>query len=138
MMVNSSSLHIEVQIEMEGADEEELDRQARRLRGEILERLEVDSAELVRAGNAPEGTKVIDPVILGALVVAVGPTVLTKFLEFLHAWAMRREGRTVKLKLQTPEGAALEIEVPQTMSPAEVKKWIDTLSEAVTKKKSRK
>lgn len=119
------------------ADAEELDRLTRRLRDEILE-LQVESVEPVRGAPAPEGTKGVDPMILGALVVAVGPTTLTKLLEFLHAWAMRREGQTVKLKLQNEGGASLEVEVPATMSPAEVKQWVNSLNEALEKKKKGK
>jgi hypothetical protein len=122
-----------------GADAhvEELDRLTRQLRDEILE-LEVESVEPVKGAPAPEGTKGVDPMILGALAVTVGPTVLTKFLEFLHAWAMRREDRTVKLKIQTEGGAMLEVEVPATMSPAEVKQWINSLNETLGKKKGKK
>ena len=50
-----------------------------------------------------------DRLLLGMLAVSVGPVLLPKFLDFLHAWSMRREGRTVKVKLQTAEGAALEV-----------------------------
>lgn len=119
------------------ADAEELDRLTRQLRAEILE-LEVESVEPMKGAPAPEGTKGVDPMILGALVVAVGPTTLTKLLEFLHAWAMRREDRTVKLKIQTEGGAMLEVEVPATMSPAEVKQWVNSLNETLEKKKGRK
>lgn len=122
-----------------GADAhaEELDRLTRQLRDEILE-IEVESVELVKGPQAPEGTKSVDPVILGTLIVAVGPTVLTKFLEFLHAWEMRREDHTVKLKIQTADGAMVEVEVPETMSPAEIKERINLLNETLQKKKGKK
>lgn len=70
-------------------------------------------------------SKNLDPVILGALTLTIIPTILTKFLEFLHAWSMRRENRHLKIKLQLPNKASLEIEIPQTSSPEELKKWID-------------
>ena len=53
----------------EDADADELDRLTRQLRDEIWE-LDVESAELVKAGPAPEGTKAVEAMTLGALAVA--------------------------------------------------------------------
>ena len=92
-------------------------------------------AELVNLKNEideqPAGTKSIEPVMLGFLVVSLGPTVLTKFLDFLHAWAMRREDRIVKLKFQSKAGELIELEVPATMERGDVEKWIKMVSESV-------
>ena len=51
-------------------DAEELDRLTRQLRTEIQE-LDVESVELVRSEEAPEGAKSGDPVALGVLAVEV-------------------------------------------------------------------
>ena len=63
---------------------------------------------------------------------------LPKFLDFLHAWAMRKENRHIKVKLQADD-KSVEIEVPQTSSPDEIKKWMklaqDSLKNEGRKKK---
>ncbi len=86
-----------LQVELEDSDTEELDSLTRQLLNEIRE-LEVESAELVVAGSAPEGAKVVDPVTLGVIAVAVLPALLPKLIEFLQAWTLRGWGRTMKFK----------------------------------------
>ena len=90
--------HLTLQIGA-GADatQDELDDLTRQLLGELRE-MEVESAEMVSAGAAPAGSKVADPALLGAVAVAVLPAVLPKLVEFMQAWALRGQGRTVKFK----------------------------------------
>jgi hypothetical protein len=81
-----------------GAEAEDLDRLTRQLRGEILDLSEIESVGLVKGGRARQGTKLGDPVTLGALAVAVLPKFLPKLVDFVQAWIMRGQGRTVKFK----------------------------------------
>ncbi|MBN1148997.1 MAG: hypothetical protein JXA78_17195 [Anaerolineales bacterium] len=133
-MSNESALTIQVQLGLPSGDEQQLDLAARQLRGELLE-LELDSVELASGGAAPQGVKGLemDPALLGALVVSLGPLALDKLLGFLHDWAMRRQGRSVKIKIQTAEGAAVEVEVPETMEPAQVQAWIEMVGRSLPK-----
>jgi hypothetical protein len=133
----AETIPLTIQVALKDGDAEELEALTRQLRDELRE-LDVERVEPVTGSALPEGAKGVDPMLLGMLAVWAGPVVLPKFLEFLHSWAMRREGRTVKVKLQTAEGAALEVEVPATMSPAEVKTWIRTVSEALAQKSTPK
>jgi hypothetical protein len=126
-----------VQLAFKDGDAEELERLTRQL-SEDLRELDVERVEPVSGGALPEGAKGVDPMLLGMLAVWVGPVLLPKFLDFLHAWAMRREGRTVKVKLQKADGSALEVEVPATMSRTEVKTWVNTVSEALAQKPASK
>jgi len=114
-----------VQVEAAEEDAEVVDAITRQLHDEIQD-LDIESAELIKLGSVPQGAKPVDPVVLGALAVTVGPLVLTKVLDFLHAWAMRREDRNVKIKIQSAD-KSLEVEVPTTMSPDETKAWINAL-----------
>lgn len=86
-----------IQIDLEDQDDEELDRLARQLAGELSDQ-PVESVELAGAGTAPEGTKSAEAVTLGAVAVAVLPSVLPKIVEFCQAWALRGQGRTVKFE----------------------------------------
>ena len=109
MAPDVKAVHLKVQIETGAdADPEELDRLTRRLRDEIRE-LEVESVELAEGGTAPPGAKSAEAVTLGALAVVVLPTVLPKLVEFLQAWAMRGQARTLKFKGKI-SGEQIEIE----------------------------
>lgn len=129
-MSHEQLLEVVAQIKVENGDDEELDRLARQLLSEIQE-LDVDSVKLAPADSVPQGAKVIDTVLIGTVLVSVGPLVLTKLLELLHDWAVRREGRTVKLKMRNQAGASVEIEVPASMQPSEVKSLISAVNETL-------
>lgn len=135
-MDSEQAFEMLVHVGLESGDNEEIDLLTRELRSELLE-MDVDSVNLVPAEAAPQGSKVIDPVLLGVLAVGVGPIVLTKVLEFLHAWAMRREGRVVKIRIQAGPDSSLEVEVPAIMPRSEVKTWINTVSEALNEKRKK-
>ena len=96
-MESMQPLSVTVQIELEERDDELLDSLARQLMDELSEG-PVDSVDLVRSGPAPAGTKSAEAVTLGALAVAVLPSLLPKLVEFSQAWALRGQGRSVKFK----------------------------------------
>lgn len=76
---------------------DELDALARQLLDE-LRGTDVESAALATEGAAPAGTKSAEAITLGAVMVAVLPTFLPKVVDFVQAWALRGQGRTVKFK----------------------------------------
>jgi hypothetical protein len=96
-MDSTQTLLVTIQVSLEDRDDELLDSLARQLLDELSEQ-PVESVELARSGAAPEGTKSAEAVTLGALAVAVLPSVLPKLVEFCQAWALRGQGRTVKFK----------------------------------------
>jgi len=76
---------------------DELDEMARQLMLELRE-MEVESVDLASAGNAPAGTKSVEAITTGAIVLAVLPTFLPKVVDFVQAWSLRGQGRTIKFK----------------------------------------
>lgn len=80
------------------------------------------------------GHKDIDPLAFATLTVAVAPVVVTKFFEFLNAWALRRENRHVRIKLQLGKDKSIEFEGSETLSKEDVEKWIRVLDGAMKKK----
>ncbi|RSD16258.1 effector-associated constant component EACC1 [Amycolatopsis eburnea] len=90
-----------------GADEEELDRLARRLRAELRE-LDVDL--LSAPGELPPGAKAADPVTIGSLVVAFSAAggVFPGLVETLKEWLGRQAGKH-KIKV-TIDGDTVELE----------------------------
>jgi len=101
-----SELYIEVTAD--GATEEDIDRMTRQLLSELRE-MDVERAELSNGGPAPAGTKAVDPITTGSLLVAVLPTVLPKVVDGVQAWVMRGSNRTVKFKGKIA-GQAIEFE----------------------------
>lgn len=76
---------------------DELDDLARHLMLELKE-MEVESVDLASEGNAPAGTKSVEAITTGAIVLAVLPTFLPKVVDFIQAWSLRGQGRTIKFK----------------------------------------
>jgi hypothetical protein len=111
----------------EDVEPDALDQQTRDLLQEMLD-LDVSSAELAKAGPAPEGTKAAEVVTLGAVAVAVLPRVLPRLIEFLQAWVLRAESRKVKIKSQVGE-RTLEIEFSSdALSPEDLQRLAKTLN----------
>jgi hypothetical protein len=96
-MVETQAAEFMLQVSLEGSDAEQLDHVTRQLLNEVRD-LEIESAELVKGGAAPQGAKAIDPATLGAIALVALPTVLPKLIDFLQSWVMRQHGRTVKFK----------------------------------------
>ena len=107
-MNEPSTTKVDLQISVRDSTAEELDEITRQLYDELRD-LDVESVDLVQSGPAPEGTKTVDPITIGALAIAVLPTFMPKLVEFIQAWAMRGQGRTIKFKGKVA-GQAIEFE----------------------------
>ncbi len=86
-----------IEVNAEDVTDEDIDRMTRQLLSELRD-LDVESAELTKGGDAPRGTKSVDPVLMGNIVIAVLPAVLPNVISLVQAWATRGHGRTVKFK----------------------------------------
>jgi hypothetical protein len=116
----------------EEGDIEELDQLTRQLLAELRE-FDLEYVSLVREGDSPEGAKAVEAISVGALGVAVLPVILPKLVEFLQAWSLRRENRTVKIKTQVGD-RSLEVEyLPETMTQDELINLVDKLTGRLTK-----
>jgi hypothetical protein len=117
-------------------DPEQLDYITRQLRDEIRD-VDVESVELIREGTVPEGAKVAEVVTLGALAIAVLPAALPKLMDVVRDWLMRGENRKVKIKT-TVGDRSVEVDYsPETISKAELKDLVDTLTNSVVRQKHR-
>jgi hypothetical protein len=87
-------------------DPEEIEQLRIQLRDELLG-LDVDSVETIEGKPAPEGTKAIDAIAVGALLVKLGPAVLSAVTGALQSWAARSGGRTITV--QMGEGEAITL-----------------------------
>lgn len=108
-----------------GADADQVDREARQLRAELRE-LDLGPVEL-RAAEAPSGAKAGEGFALGSLLMEVLPNAITPLVDFLRSWALRRNGRTVKVKTVF-EDRSVEMEFdPATVSPEEMKSLVSSI-----------
>jgi hypothetical protein len=96
-MENQEPIQLDLEVSLQDATEEDIDLSTRGLLNELRD-LDVESLELNHAGYAPAGTKSIDPVIVGSIAIKVLPVLLPKLVDFIQAWALRGQGRTVKIK----------------------------------------
>ena len=96
-MEETDKAEFQIEVSATDATDEELDRMTRQLLSELRE-LDIESAELAKGDSAPSGTKSVDPVMLGNIVIAVLPAFLPKVVDTVQAWATRGQGRTVKFK----------------------------------------
>lgn len=124
-MEETDKAEFEIQVYIEDATDEELDRSTRRLLSELRD-LDVESAELTKGKAAPEGSKG-DPSIIGSIVVSALPTVLPAVVALVQSWSTRGHRRTVKFK-----GRGIEFEG----SPEELQKLLRSLeAEQLAKEK---
>ena len=117
-MDNPDLTRLNIEISANDATEEEIDLMTRQLLSELRE-THVESAELVREGDAPRGTKSGDPVTIGSIVISALPTMLPAVVALVQAWSARGQGRIVKFKTK-----GIEFEG----SPEEFQKLMETLS----------
>lgn len=76
------------------------------LRRELLE-LDVEAVELARAGEPPPGTRAVDFVALGALVVFIAHSgLLSAVVAVIRSWIAGHPQRSIKLEL---DGDMLEL-----------------------------
>jgi hypothetical protein len=106
-----SDVPTEVKIELfePGADGEVVDGLASDLRQELLE-LDVDSVSLVALGQAPEGSKGLELVAFGALLVRVKDSLplVNTVLTAVRLWLVRASSSGRSLKI-TVDGRTLEL-----------------------------
>lgn len=131
-MLNELILNIEIQ--MPNFENDYITLSTRQLLADI-KKFDVKSADLVKRETNAVGSKSVDPVVIGAVVITLLPNTLAQVLQFLHDWSLRKEGRTIKIKVQSKDGAIVEIEVPETISPVEVNRWISMVKKQVVKTK---
>src|SRR4030095_8656217 len=116
-MDNPELTELRIEISANDATPDEIDRMTRQLLSELRE-TDVESAELMRGGEAPHGTKSGDLVTMGSIVISALPTVLPAVVALVQAWSTRGQGRTVKFK-----GKGIEFEG----SPEELQKLLVSL-----------
>ncbi len=129
-MESEQPIELEIDVRLDRDDQNALDQAARRLLQQVQNNrreLNVVYARVKSAGPVPEGSRPLDPAMIGVLVVGLLPTFLTNFLTFLHDWMMSKQQQSLHLKIPLNNGQTLEVDVPRDMQPEEVERWITSL-----------
>lgn len=123
-MDNLELTQLYIEVSASDATEEDIDRMTRQLLSE-LRKTDVESVELAKGGEMPQGAKSGDPITIGSIAVSVLPAVLPAVVSMVQAWATRGQGRTVKFKTK---------EIEFEGSPEEFQKLLATLEKGKRKK----
>lgn len=80
------------------SDGQELARLTGQLRSQLLE-LDVERVDLVRAGEVPPGSKVADPITIGAIIITLAPTVIQAVIGLVQNWHKNHPVSSIKVTL---------------------------------------
>ena len=98
---------------------------------EELEQLDLQSVDLVKTECAASaGTKSAEVIAL-ALAISVLPTALPKLIDFIQAWPLRGQNRSIKIKANVGD-RSLELEYGAGTSEAALRGLIDALTSKLT------
>jgi hypothetical protein len=123
--VSEKELRLTIGVESASSDPYQARQMALGLRQQ-LSKSGLDQAIPAETGDVAAEKR--DPLIIGAVVIAVAPTVVTKVFEIIQAYVSRHKGLTVKLKIQqTADEKTVEVEIPYTASPSEVTSWVNAV-----------
>jgi hypothetical protein len=100
-------VELRIDIDDQGSEAEDLATQTAKLRRTLLE-LDVDDVRHVTAGPAPDGTRAVDVLAVGSLLVALAkaPQLVSSMAQVLSAWVSTRNGRSVTVEI---DGNRLEL-----------------------------
>jgi hypothetical protein len=116
-------LELRVQLEA-GEDPEAVDELTARLRRQLLE-LDVDAVERPSAGEPPPGTRGLETLALGTLIVKLArtPELLGMLTGAVRSWLSTQGKRTVKLEI---DGDVIEVTgVSSSQQDRLIEAWIE-------------
>jgi hypothetical protein len=125
--VPANEIQLYLTVAESNADAEYVDDLTRLLMYNLRE-LGAESVERSTGKPAPDGSKAGAAFTLGALALTAAPTFLPKLVDFLQAWSLRGEKRTVKIK--TPAGLEVEFTPEKRLSQDELLELIEKLAQA--------
>jgi hypothetical protein len=121
----TNDVQLNLTIAEPGADAECVDDLTQRLMRDLRD-LGAEYVERPGGGPAQEGSKGADAFTWGALALGAAPAFLPKLVEFLQAWTLRGEKRTVKIK--TPAGVEVEFTPEKRLSQDELLTLVQRLT----------
>jgi len=121
----TNDVQLNLTIAEPGADAERVDELTQYLMHDLRD-LGAEYVERPSDGPALEGSKGASAFTWGALALGAAPAFLPKLVEFLQAWTLRGEKRTVKIK--TPAGVEVEFTPEKRLSQDELLALVQRLT----------
>jgi len=128
----TESAELLISLSLEDGDHTELDELTRELKSEI-EQLRIYSIKDVSEGKAPDGTKAVDWLSIGNVIVTLAPTIIPPLFELLKSWVERKPLTPVKIKIKVGKKTAQLEYDPTKTSAKELETLIKTLGRTVKK-----
>lgn len=125
--MSTNDILVQLTIAESNADNERIDALTRRLMRDLQD-LGAESVERPGDEPIPAGGKAADAFTLGALALVAVPAFLPKLVEFLQAWTLRGENRTVSIK--TPAGLEVEFTPEERLSNDDLLTLVERLTKA--------
>ena len=124
-MTTPHTLNLRISIDQEDIPDHILDGLSSELESQLRE-LPVASVSQATEVVHIEGGKSTTMLIAGAFLLQVVPIALPEVLNFLKAWTLRGEAKTVRIKKSNGENL-VEADFPADMPPERVKEYLDLL-----------
>jgi hypothetical protein len=121
----TNDVQLNLTIAEPGTDAERVDELTQRLMRDLRD-LGAEYVERPSGGPTQEGAKGADVFTWGALALGAAPTFLPQLVQFLQAWTLRGEKRTVKIK--TPAGVEVEFTPEKRLSQDELLALVQRLT----------
>lgn len=106
------------------ASKAKLDSTTRQLRTELSNQW--NDVELIK-GEAPEGSRAVDAVVLGSLALTVVPAALTQILSFIREWCLRSESRSVEIEIKRSKHRSVKLKISGNTSTKRLSEIIDSI-----------
>jgi hypothetical protein len=129
MLESKSRLSLLVRIQgTSGLSDEQIYSKAESLRREIIESRLADRVERAKSAiGLPDGAKAAEALTLGALLLAVAPTVVQDIGEVIRGWLSRN--RNLRIAISLPDKTTLELEA---CSPADFERVFGQITGIIT------
>lgn len=123
--MTSNQIQFQLSLIEGNADAERLNELTRYLSRDLRE-LGVESVERPEGEATMRGAKG-DVFTMGALALVAVPAFLPKLVEFLQAWSLRGENRSIKIK--TPAGLEVEFTPEKRLSHQEIIELVEKMTQ---------
>ena len=107
------------------ASVDKLDLTTRELRAELKSK--VDSVDFIEK-DAPVGARSGDAISVGALALAVIPSVVREIIRLIHNWCLRAERRKVEFEIKHSDYRITLVTISGDMPEEQLKKILDAVS----------
>ncbi|MCP4364852.1 MAG: hypothetical protein GY800_06075 [Planctomycetes bacterium] len=128
-MSSIEPLDLVIKINGEEISERRLNEMTVKLKGELTN-LKPLTIDLQRDTNSPNGTMSVEAITVGAISLAVLPTMIPAIIMYLRDWQLRNTNRMVTIKRRKDE-EEIEVSFPENMTSERLQELINSISDNI-------